>query len=99
MYIRVGVAKNDCILKPCPHRLRCCGERTTNTGATNTGTGKVRGDYGSGIEVVCLGYTAAVLGEDFASLLLVEFFLRFDPSLLIWPAYMGSVVRLRCRGC
>ena len=29
-----------------------CGERTTNTGATNTGTGKVRGDYGTGIEVV-----------------------------------------------
>ena len=49
--------KDECALRSCkenslPQCLRCCGERTTNTGPTKTGTGKVRGDYGTGIEVV-----------------------------------------------
>ena len=49
--------KDKCALRSCkenslPQCLRCCGERTTNTGATNTGTGKVHGEYGTGIEVV-----------------------------------------------
>ena len=40
--------KDECALRSCkenslPQCLRCCGERTTNTGATNTGTSKVRG--------------------------------------------------------